>query len=343
MVNLSDVAKAAGVTKMTVSNVVNGKSGRVSAATRERVLAVVAELGYQPNASASALSTARSDIVALVILGSREGESPLANPHYASLLGEIVRGIAKRGKQLMVHFSVDVATTVATMRSWNVDGAVIFGAFATEILRLDAAHSTPQVFIDAYVDRPVTVCRLNDELGGYLAARTLVRAGHERIGFVGPITSERPNVVSQRHAGYRRALAEAGIDAADTTPLVGEADFHAARRLAPMLLEDPRDFTGFVTTADVLAAGLIKGFGDVGVRVPHDISVVGFDDTALAEMLSPALTTVHQDVAAKANGALTLLFEQIDGSEARLVVVNPWIVERESVAPPFAAPSAPLH
>ncbi|OJX97048.1 MAG: hypothetical protein BGO96_03095 [Micrococcales bacterium 73-15] len=334
MVSLMDVAKAAGVTKMTVSNVINGKAGRVSAATQARVLAVVAELGYEPNANARALSTARSEIIALVFLGDRdEGQSPLTNPHYADLLDEIERGVAARGKQLMVHFSNDVTTTVAAMRSWNVDGAILFGVNATQVLQLRTAHRAPMVFIDAYGEGLV-VSRLNDELGGRLAAERLIAAGHRRIGFLGPETSDEPSVVSLRHAGYLAALAEHGIDDYDASRLLCEVNFGEARALAADLLADPRGFTAFVTTADVIAAGLIKGFADVGLRVPDDISLTGFDDTALAEMVTPAITTVHQDTAAKAGGAVDLLFDRMGGGESTLRVVDPWIVDRESVAPP---------
>ncbi|WP_454296659.1 LacI family DNA-binding transcriptional regulator [Salana multivorans] len=336
MVSLTDVAKAAGVTRMTVSNVINGRAGRVSAATQARVLAVVAELGYEPNANARALSTARSEIIALVFLGDRgEGQSPLANPHYADLLDEIERGVAARGKQLMVHFSNDVTTTVAAMRSWNVDGAILFGANATQVLQLKTAHQAPMVFVDVY-EKGLTVSRLNDELGGRLAAQRLIAAGHRRIGFLGPAASDDPNVVSLRHAGFLAALAEHGIDDYDASRLACEVNFAEARHLAAGLLADPREFTAFVTTADVIAAGLIKGFADAGLRVPDDISLTGFDDTTLAEMVTPALTTVHQDTAAKARGAVDLLFDRIGGAESTVTVIDPWIVDRESVAPPPA-------
>lgn len=334
MVSLTDVAKAAGVTKMTVSNVINGKDGRVSAATQARVLAAIAELGYEPNANARALSTARSEIIALVFLGDRsEDQSPLTNPHYADLLDQIERGVAARGKQLMVHFSNDVATTVAAMRSWNVDGAILFGVNATQVLQLKTAHQAPMVFIDVY-GQGLTVSRLNDELGGRLATEHLIAAGHRRIGFLGPGTSDESSVIALRHAGYLAALAAHGIHDVDPARLACEVNFRQARELAPDLLADPRAFTAFVTTADVIAAGLIKGFADAGLRVPQDISLTGFDDTALAEMVTPGITAVHQDTAAKAQGAVDLLFDHLSGGEATLIVIDPWLVVRESVAPP---------
>ncbi len=335
MVTLKDVARAAGVSKMTVSNVLNGRSGQVSAETSRRVLEAVAELGYAGNAAARALSASRSGIVLFVYGAPLPEHIPYGNPHDTVLLQAIERRVTEAGKHLMVRSSADVSEVARQLGSWNADGAILYGPMPDEVEALRAAHDVPMVFVDAVAPTPAPVAAvgLDDQLGGYLATRHLVEAGHRNIAFVGPVMG-RPGVVADRQRGYLQAMEE-------TEGATG-GWFHAAtvfygpaRDLVPELLADPRGFTAAVATADIIAVGLLKGIEDQGMRVPDDFSVVGFDDIYLAELVTPPLTTVHQDVHEKGRLAADLLIDQIEhGAKPARVLLQPELRVRASVGPP---------
>lgn len=335
MVTIADIARVCGVSKMTVSNVLNGRDERVSAATRERVRKTAADLNYQPSAAARSLSAARSEIISLVYYGAAEGDLALSNPHDAMLLGEIERHVSAAGKHLMVHAATDAADTARRLRSWNVDGAVFLGVLADDVDQLRRHQDVPMVFIDAYTDAEISTVGLDDARGSYEATRLLLDAGHRSIAFVGPgATSD--GVINARYTGYRRALSEAGFDG-DHAQVVANVTFADAEAAADELLAHPAKLTAAVVTADILAIGLIKALARRGIQVPTDFSLVGFDDLPIAAMVTPTLSTVRQDIAEKARAAVELLTDQLGGHrEPHRIVLEPQLIERESVAPPRA-------
>lgn len=333
MVTIADIARECGVSKMTVSNVLNGRDGRVSAATRARVRDAAAALHYQPSAAARSLSASRSEIVALVYYAAVKGDLGLSNPHDAMLLGEIERHVSAAGKHLMIHAATDAADTARRLRSWNVDGAVFLGVLADEVEQLRSHQDVPMVFIDAYTDAGIFTVGLDDAKGGYEATRLLLDAGHRSVAFVGPGASS-AGVINERYTGFAQAMAEAGLDA-DGMRVTANLTFADADAAADDLLAHPGEFTAAVVTADILAVGLIKAFARRGIRVPTDFSLVGFDDLPIADAVIPSLSTVRQDIAEKARVAVELLMEQLEGrSEPRRITLDPQLMERESVAPP---------
>lgn len=335
MVTIADIARVCGVSKMTVSNVLNGRDDKVSMTTKKRVLDAAAELHYQPSAAARSLSVSRSEIISLVYYAAAEGDLGLSNPHDAMLLGEIERHLSARGKHLMIHAATDAADTARRLRSWNVDGALFLGVLADEVEQLRRHQDVPMVFIDAYGDAEISTVGLDDAQGSYEATRLLLAAGHRSIAFVGPGATS-AGVINARFTGYTRALAEADIDVADMRVLAN-LTFADAEAAAEKLLAHPQRFTAAVVTADILAIGLIKAFARRAIRVPEDFSLVGFDDLPIADMVTPSLTTIRQDIAEKARVAVDLLMEQLDGrTEPRRITLEPTLVRRESVAGPRA-------
>lgn len=333
MVTIADIARECGVSKMTVSNVLNGRDGRVSAATRDRVREAAASLNYQPSAAARSLSVSRSEIVALVYYAAAEGDLGLSNPHDAMLLGEIERHVSGAGKHLMIHAATDAADTARRLRSWNVDGAVFLGVLADEVEQLRSHQDVPMVFIDAYSDAGISTVGIDDARGSYDATRLLLDAGHRSIAFVGPGAASE-GVINARFSGFTRAVVDAGLDPADAR-VIANLTFGDAEAAADDLLAHPRRFTAAVVTADILAVGLIKAFARRGIQVPSEFSLVGFDDLPIAEMVTPALSTVRQDIAEKARAAVELLMDQLDGRrEPRRITLDPLLVNRESVGPP---------
>ena len=248
MPTLQDVAREAGVSKMTVSNVLNGRRDRVSPTTIARVMEVVGRLGYVPNATARSLSARRSNIVALVFPG-RGGPDygnvvPLTNPHDSLFLSEVESQVTQAGLYLMVHSVNSVESTANSLRSWNVDGAIFLGTRADEVAALHAAYEAPMVFIDNHGTSPrLSTVGIEDRRGGHLAGRRLVEAGHRRIGFVGPRFDE-PGVVRERHAGFVQALTDAGLSLLPEHVVRCDAGFDAAVAATQRVLAAPRRPTG---------------------------------------------------------------------------------------------------
>lgn len=307
MPTLQDVAAAAGVTKMTVSNVLNGRDGKVSAATKARVLAAVAQLGYVPNAAARALTMNRTNLISFIY--PRQEDSSLTNAHDALFMGYLEEALRHAGYLLMIHAATDVLSAAKRLRAWNVAGVVLLGTFQDEVAELRATHDVPIVFLDNYSQsEQISTVTVADEEGGYLAGRHLVELGHTTLAFVGP-ASDTVGVVAARRKGFTRALGEAGLELAEPHIIHADTVFTAGLQAAAQLADSA--VTGVFCTADIIAAGLLKGLWQRGCEVPKDISVVGFDDLPLAAQLLPELTTIRQDIAAKAAAVVELLGDQI--------------------------------
>jgi LacI family transcriptional regulator, galactose operon repressor len=338
MPTLADIAREAGVTKMTVSNVLNGHRDRVSPATFARVMAVVDRLGYVPNATARSLSARRSNIVALAFPGWAGHQAPaLANPHDSLFLGEVEWHVTRAGLYLMVHSGNGVESTANNLRSWNVDGAIFLGTRADEVAALHAAYDAPMVFIDNYGTSPrISNVGVDDRLGGALAGQRLVQAGHRRIGFVGPDFDE-PGVVHERHGGFVAALRSAGLDLRPEHTFRCDAAFDAGVAAAQRVAEAPDRPTAVFATADIIAAGLLKGFTRGGLAVPGQMSIIGFDDLEVGRHVTPEITTLRQDIPEKARAAVEVLLRLLadwPGARPERRVLDVVLVERESVGPP---------
>ncbi|WP_147525087.1 LacI family DNA-binding transcriptional regulator [Cellulomonas timonensis] len=339
MTTVRDIAREAGVSPMTVSNVVNGRHSKVSPATVDRVREVMDRLGYVPSAPARALSAKNSKLVALVYGGEDVRRLPLSNPHDSVIVGEVERHVSMSGRYLMIHAAEDIVTTAANLRTWHVDGAIFLGTVADEVDELRERYDVPMVFIDNYSSSPaVSNIGIDDFRGGYLAAQHLIAQGHERLCFVGPQIRV-GGVVHQRYAGWAQALDDAGLPVRPEQVIACHPDFDEGRDLAVRLAATDDRPTGIFATADILAIGLLHGFRISGVDVPADVSIVGFDDLPESARSNPPLTTIRQDVPAKARAAveaLVGLMEDPDGAEARRVTLGVELVARDTVGPPPA-------
>jgi LacI family transcriptional regulator len=332
---LRDVAAEAGVSTMTVSNVLNGHHGRASPATVRRVMAAVERLGYVPNAQARALSGQRSKLIAMLYPPGAYGSTALANPHDAIFVSEVERHATEAGLHLLVHAAADVADAAASLRGWQVDGAIFLRTFGDEVETVRERHELPIVFVDNYSSSPlVSNLGIDDHRGGWLAADHLARAGHRRIGFVAP-QFRLPGVVRQRYLGFVAGLASHGLalDHHDVTEC--NATFEDGLAVATRLAGTPDRPTALFATADLLAAGLMKGFITHGISVPGEMSLVGFDDLPVCRQLTPELTTVRQDISAKARATVALLRRLVDewpDMPAERTELDVTLIERGSVA-----------
>lgn len=335
-VTLKDIANAAGVSPMTVSNVMNGNHARVSAETVARVQRIVTELGYVPSASARSLAARASRLVGLLVPASDE-DSLTLSPHNTVILGQVERQLRKHGYHLLLRGIADPAEVPEALRSWSLDGAILLGFLDEEIDRLgkDALGRVPVLAIDSYSSNPLTTgVRSDDFTGARLATAHLIDLGHRAILFAGPAFTDM-GVVHERFRGFRTAFADAGlewdeslIEAVNTTHDAGVALGSRLPRVHP-------GTTAVFATADILAIGIMEGLTEAGTPVPSMVSVVGFDNLDLSAYVTPKLTTVAQDLAAKAANAVDLLVQAVRHRTRPTVPVTLEVnlVERRSTAP----------
>lgn len=326
-VNIKDVSEAAGVSIKTVSRVLNNER-YVRPATRDRVEQAMATLGFRPSAAARALAGGRSFQIALMC--SNPG------PYYLHGLLAGLRGpCAKEGVRLMVHaYELDApelgADVRTLLRQMSPDGVILTPPIADHEPVLDALEraGTPYVRISpgVQVDRSPAVA-IDNEAAAREMTRALIRLGHKRIGF---IVGHRAYAVSnQRLAGYLDALREAGIALDLELVQQGWFDFASGEKAAERLLSLDEPPTAIFAASDDMAAGVLACAHRRGLRVPDDLSIAGFDDTDLAQLLWPPLTTVRQPIKEMAERAAALLF---DRAEPGLRLLPHEVVMRESTA-----------
>lgn|SRR6266536_1605927 len=290
-----DVARRAGVSRTTVSFVLNGvKEGNISDETRARVLAAAAELGYVPDATAQALATGRSRTIGLVFTRS----NPHANAGSTHI--QIIEGLMEVVRQFGVRLLVDSVGHADTADSYlelartkRIDGLILFDLRADDRALYDLVHDEfPIVLLGRLPDVKVCSVEFDNRCGAQAAVEHLLAQGHLRIGLIahGPLAF---TGVAERVLGYQDALATAGI-AFDET-LVRYGDFGPSSGFAATmsLLAAPVVPTALFVTSDVVAYGVLAALHERGIAIPDAMAVVGFDDQPFTRFLTPPLTTVR--------------------------------------------------
>jgi LacI family transcriptional regulator len=339
MSTISDVAKRAGVSAMTVSRVLNG-TGYTSVETRARVEAAVEELGYVPNALARQLRSKRTKTIALLV-------SDISNPFFTT----IARGVEDVA---MGHgFSVMYCNTdeseaeeeryLLMLIERQVDGVLLVPARSSgESFRLLHNHHVPVVTLDRRVDaRGVDTVLCDSEAGAHALAGHLLELGHRRIA----VLTGRPTISTSvdRVAGARRALEEAGLELPDELVhyggfLFGKSNQADGHRMTQQMLAAAGEMPSAVLCANnFIAFGAIRALREAGLRVPDDISVVAFDDLPEEWISEPFLTVAAQPAYRIGHEAAELLLRQIEGHQEPTgqSIVLPFEMRiRRSSAPP---------
>ena len=288
---LADVARAAGVSAMTVSNVLNDRPG-ASAETRRRVRAAAERLGYAPNPAAQSLAKGRTNLLGLVV-------HDLTVQYATEIVSGVADELAESGCELLISATYQdtsrEATRIQRLAQGRVDALILVAPlFGDETVAELDGHSVPVVVVDP---RSASNCaHPNIVVDNYSGARSgtehLLRLGHRRIGFIGGDTSFES--AAQRERGHHDAVS---LNGADTDPeLIVGADFSwfGGFEAAHRLLELDDAPTAVMAACDVAALGAIDAARARGLSVPDDLSVVGFDDVPLASQGFPRLTTVRQ-------------------------------------------------
>jgi DNA-binding LacI/PurR family transcriptional regulator len=340
MATLADVARLAGVTKATVSYVIN-KKGRVSEQTRRRVEEAIRLLDYRPNLLARGLADGRTRILALVI-------NSITNPFYAEFADDVQAAARERGYYLLLYSSAqsDHETSQEALSHLYslIDGLLVTkSAVANSEVQRAAQHAVPVVLCLGWTGAEqaglFSLVYYDHFRAGKLAAEYLVQLGHRDIGVLLPEGHH-----SLRLEGFRSALEEAGVTITSLRVIFCPDDtIQSGYRAAQSLLSEPGRPTAVFATNDLLAIGAMDATVDAGLRVPGDLSVVGFDDIQLASQVRPSLTSVALPRKELAVKAIELLAEHIEGKDGKgenpnplpcQIMLTPHLVVRQSTAPP---------
>jgi LacI family transcriptional regulator len=330
---MRDVAERARVSTSTVSHVLNG-TRKVSEATRDGVLAAIEELGYQPNLLAKSLKTRKTFTIGLLI-------SDIQNSFFTSVVRGVEDIALSRGYHLFLcNTDEDAAREdeyITELAKKRVDGLIV----ASSAPRHDHARrlrteNIPFVFMDREVEGvDADVIRADNYLGMELIAEHLVGQGHERIGMIsGPLDKASGY---ERYRGLHAALASLGMDLEDSLVRFGDFRTASGHAGASELLRRSPPPTALVTANNQMTLGALIAIQEMGLRIPNDISVVGFDDPEWAPLVSPPLTTLAQPTYQMGVGAIQLLLDRIEGNpdrKASKLLLEPWLIVRESTSPP---------
>ena len=335
-----DVAKLAGVSRATVSYVLNGQTeGRVpiSEETRQRVLEAIEELGYEPDARAQALRSGNTNTIALII-------PDLRNPHFSEYATGIEEAARASGYHLLLssttlnnEYAVEIFKDLARRR---FDGLILASSFI-----LDSREA--QATLEQVRTRGLPIVEMSENYGvdsisaDYRGATRevisyLLSLGHRRIGFINGVGGH--ELGQDRLEPYKASLKDAHIPIdteliADCGPTIEDG-----YRAAKTLLELPSRPTAILAINDLLAIGALRAAGDLGLQVPNDLSVVGYDDIAMAKYIVPRLTTVTKNAHTLGMRAFEALLARMQNPDLpRQVIHGPAkLIIRESTGPaPF--------
>lgn len=332
---LADVAARAGVSTATVSRTLNFPD-RVRDVTRERVQTAVSALGYSPHFGARYLASNRTNTVGAII-------PTMDNAIFANALQALQEGLTDQGITLLVatsHYDPQIeAEQISALISRGVDGMVLIGQRRPDsAYQLMASRNLPYVALWSHVPgSPHPSVGFDNHRAARLITDRVLALGHRRIGMIAGKTLNNDRA-AERVRGVRASLAAVGLSL--QPPLYAETEYSfddAAQTAAPMLRLDPRP-TALICGNDVLAAGAMREARSLGLKVPDDLSVVGFDDIDLAQVIVPALTTVRVPHRRMGTAAAELLVRLIrEGGLVRQIEYIAEVVERDSLAPPSAA------
>jgi DNA-binding LacI/PurR family transcriptional regulator len=331
---LEEVALLAGVSRATVSRVVNG-SLRVSPNVRLDVQAAIDRLGYTPNLAARSLVTRRSDSIAVVI--TQPTGQVFADPFFPRLLRGISSTLTARDRQLillMPELATDEARVANYLTAGHVDGALLVSLHEDDPLpaRLTAAGMPivlggrpPKGVRASYVD-------VDNRQGAQSAVAHLIASGRRVIATItGPLDTA-PGI--DRRQGYRDALAEAGLEPDRTLEALGDFTPEGAAAAVAHILEVHPEIDAIFAASDSMAITALSLLAASGRKVPGDVAVVGFDDLAIAVSTNPQLTSVHQPIEEMGREMARLLLEAVDAADPvpRRVILATELIQRASSA-----------
>lgn len=332
-VTIKDVAMETGLSIATVSYAMSGKKA-LPPETVKLVTDAIDKLGYVKNYSASSLVSNKSNLIGIVIPQTEPGSVMVfENPFYSEILSSIEYNARIKGYHVIVSGTNADEKYFQLAKQRNLDGVIVIGAYSEDFYEGLNQNRVPIVLVDSYLENHIhKEVKLDDVRGGYMATRYLIEHGHKRIAFLSG-KMKVGGVSEQRYEGYVNALTESGISLDEKYVFHGNVDFESARRMTGKIATET-DCTAIFATADIIAVGAIKELNSMQVKVPEEMSVIGFDNLNIANYCTPGLTTIGQDIFEKGRMAVEMLCKTIEDKESEpeecLIPIS--IVERESVA-----------
>ncbi|WP_195696111.1 LacI family DNA-binding transcriptional regulator [Priestia megaterium] len=334
MTTIKDIARVAGVSVTTVSRALNGYSD-VNEKTRQKIAAVAKELNYSPNTLARGLVMQKSKTIGLLVSGiSRESVKD-------NFTFEVLCGVNERASTLgydLILFNTNTMmqrekTYTQLCRERRVDGAIIQGIKKEDPYLKEVVESDiPCVLVDIPVhSNSVGYVTTDNALGAKKAVEHLASLGHKHIGMING--HEDAFVSQERLNGYREALKECGLSFRSEWVVSGNFEEKKAEKAAREFLNRHKEVTAIFCASDLMALGALKACKELGLHVPKDISIVGYDNIVLASYSSPNLTTVGQEVYQIGYQAADLLIEMLEGKETNTKrYLDTKLIIRESTA-----------
>jgi LacI family transcriptional regulator len=326
-INMADIAKALGISKVSVSKALNGKEG-VSDELREKVKDLAESMGYRLNNSARSLKTDKQFNIGILI---SEKFITDKEAYYFTVCGEIIRRLDEIGYSgIMEIVTFQVESHPALPRFYNenkVDGIIVLGQMYPEYIAKIETVKLPIIFFDFYVDNSETDAIVADNFfSAYSLTNLLVRQGHRDIAYVGSIAAT--SSIQDRFLGYYKSLIENGVS---MKPGLVIEDRDQQGKLIDLKL--PKILpTAFVCNCDRVAHSLINALKAAGKTVPGDCSVVGFDNSLFSTIGDPQITTVDNNVSQMVQTAVKIIIKKIDNPQRSYgrVMISGTIIERAS-------------
>ncbi len=328
--SIAEIAQICGVSKATVSRVINNLPQGVGPETRERVLQTIRELNYRPNALARSVATSKSGTIGLVI-------PDVSNFFYPKIIRGVTDYMDSCGYSVIVGNSdYDPAKEAQHLLRFidrRVDGILLCsGVSNIQFLTDFRKYQIPLALLGRNPDHAVSDASITGDniRGAYKSTSHLLKSGSRRVVYL----EGNPNIAGsrQRLAGYRQAHAELGIPVQEAYIRSGEYSIAFGREAVQRLLEDGVEFDAIVTGSDLIAIGVVSQLIKRGIRVPEDVEVIGYDDIELCTVITPALSTVSKPHYAMAQHICGQLVRLIQGEALPLphTVIEPTLVLRET-------------
>lgn len=331
MATMKDIARLAQVSTSTVSHVING-SRFVSDEIREKVMRIVAELNYTPSAVARSLKVRETKTIGLLVTATNNpffaevmaGVEQYCQQHQYNLIIAATGGDAKRLQQ-----------NLQTLMHKQVDGLLLMCGDSRFQADIELAISLPLVVMDWwFTELNADKILENSALGGYLATKSLIDAGHRKIGII--TGNLKKSVAQNRLQGYKNALSEAKIALNPHWIVESHFDFEGGVLGIQSLLTQSSRPTAVFCCSDTIAVGAYQAIQQQGLRIPQDLSIMGYDDIELARYLSPPLSTICQPKAELGKLAVEALLQRIKNPNEnyRTLVLEPTCILRGSISTP---------
>ena len=333
MIRIKDIADRAGVSPTTVSNVIHGKTGRVSKATVEKINRILKEMEYVPSISARMLANNSSGLIGVALGFMKKGNaSSFEDPFVSAMLGNLEYQIREHGYYMMLVARHEQDDIMQQALGWNFDGMIAMALKEKEIAELSERLGKPLVTIDQYLPPELGVrsITMDDRGGAYQMSQYLIGKGHKKFLFLSDCDL---GVDHYRWLGVRQAMEEAGIEDIESRHIVIPWNPEQREKAYEEMLPFLKKQTALFFSSDYYALEASNFLQNRGIKVPEEISIAGFDDVTYATLARPKLTTVHQMVDGKARRAVEVLMHLIQDEPVQKDIppLPTTLVERESV------------